>query len=118
MIFVIGILALYCAGTVLLEFIPALFMPDRKAWIKTGLFCNVITNPILNVIMLMLFAMVKSRVIVLISAVLLELMIVLFEAYIYKKNLNKPPKICLIFSFIANLFSVSVGFILNSLFIY
>ena len=50
--YVIGL----CLLTVLLESIPVLFVGDRGAWWRASVICNIITNPPLNMTVLLLSA--------------------------------------------------------------
>ena len=98
--------------TVALESIPALCLPQGKAWWKVSLLCNTLTNPLLNVLLLIGRALISNPVAVALLLLFLEAGAVLVEAYVYKDFLKKAYKACLLFSVIANVFSFTAGSLL------
>ena len=103
-----------CLGaTLLLEAIPLLCTTNKKDWWKASVVCNVITNPVLNlVVMLLNLAMWgMNRLPALIA---LEIVVVLAEAYFYQRMLDKKYWRCLLFSFAANFISFIGGLALLS----
>lgn len=100
---------LACVITMLIEFIPALFVKEKVGWIKTSILCNVVTNPILNLTMLLMFAAHIPEPILLLVGFIGEIVVFRFEGYIYKRVLGKSKKMCLTYSAVANLLSFLIG---------
>ena len=126
-------LALLCGMTCLLEIVPALFMRERKKWIKAGLICNVITNPILNTLLLLHSALYQLPLSISIflgklpfsypyailryaTLLVLELLVIVFEAWVYHKMVGASWKKCLLFALAANALSFTVGLLLEPVF--
>lgn len=104
----IAILMICCGSTILLEAIPILFLTDKKAWWKASVVCNVVTNPLMNTIMLLVFLIADLMIIVIIMLAL-EVVVVFVEAYFYQRMMNKKYLECFMFSFAANVFSFLAG---------
>lgn len=115
MIIVILALAVFCGATILLEAIPCLVVREKRAWWKASVICNMVTNPILNVLLLLLVSMSFPEGVIKTTLMLLELVVVLVEAHFYKRMLNKKFLWCFLFSVVANLISFGVGMLLNSM---
>lgn len=115
MIGVLLLLAFLCGATILLEGIPILFLKNKKTWWKASILCNVVTNPILNVIVLLLPVLLREANWVVGVVFVLEVAVVFFEAWFYRLMLGNTYKACLMFSLIANGISFVVGSILNNL---
>lgn len=105
-------LAIMCAVTILLESVPVLLTGDRKSWWKASVVCNVATNPLLNVVML-LVSVWLSRAFYFPVLIALEVVVVLAEAYLYHRLLNKVMLRCVLFSLIANGISFGAGLVLD-----
>ncbi len=106
------LLAALCLATILLEGIPALFVRDRKAWWRASVICNIVTNPPLNLLVFLLTAYVPADDIMTVLLPGLELIVVLIEAYFYRKMLSSSAPVCFLFSLIANALSWSIGTVL------
>ncbi len=102
-------LLLTCAA----EILPQLFLKERKKWILSGLLCNAITNPLLNVSVLLLYAFVNDIWVLYSIIILLEVVVLFTEAGTYKLMLDRPFKICLSVSAICNSVSFAIGLIWN-----
>lgn len=113
MIIILLMLATMCGATILIEGIPTLPLKDRKAWWKASVICNVVTNPILNVIILLMTTLWPDENWVHQVIILLEIVVVFLEAYFYRRMLNKGYGRCLLFSFIANALSMYAGIMFN-----
>lgn len=113
MIIILLVLATMCGATILIEGIPTLLQKDRKAWWKASVICNVVTNPILNVLILLMTTLWPDQSWVQQMIILLELVVVFLEAYFYHRMLNKGYGRCLLFSFIANVLSMFAGIMFN-----
>ena len=109
MIYLLLTISAYCLATVIFELIPAFFMKDKKEWMKTSVICNVITNPIINTLLLIFISIQMPESFIFGYIIVAEVAVVLFERNIYEKRLNKPRKVCMKFSLIANLMSVLSG---------
>lgn len=113
MIKVLLILALCCVTTILLESIPILFLKNKKAWWKASILGNVVTNPVLNVIVLLLRILLPEDNLVTGVIIVLEIAVVFFEAWFYRLQLSNPYKDCILFSLLANGLSFVLGSALN-----
>ena len=111
-IILLPVLAALCVSTITLESIPVLFVKNKRSWWKASLICNVVTNPILNVVVFLLTAILYPNDVVYPVILVLECAVVLIEAYFYKRMLNSSFTACLMFSLIANLLSFSAGMFL------
>lgn len=118
MIGILILLVLFCIGTILLESIPCLFVREKLAWWRAGIICNVVTNPVLNVTVLLVGALLPQLDIRTPVLLVLEVVVVFLEAYFYKKLLDRPYLHCLLFSCIANLLSFGIGLLFQNLFSY
>lgn len=116
MIGILLILAFFCGATILLESIPVLFVWERKAWWKAGVICNIITNPVLNVVMLLLSAMLPQLDLLVQILLALEILVVFLEAFFYQRMLRKVYWRCFLFSLFANLISFATGLIFKDFF--
>lgn len=99
--------------TCVAEILPQLFLKERKKWILSGLLCNAITNPLLNVTVLILYAFINDIWVLYSIIILLEVVVLFAEAGTYKLMLGKPLKMCLTVSAICNAFSFAIGLIWN-----
>ena len=109
------ILSLFAALvlTCITESLPHLFFKERTKWLVSGLLCNIVTNPLLNVIVLFLYAFVDNVWQVYAIILLLETAVLFTEACLYKLMLDKPYKTCLTVSALCNGISCFIGVILN-----
>jgi len=99
-----GLLAVTCA----LESIPLALMRPARRWLKAGLICNVLTNPLLNCV-LMLAGMFISGAAHRALTVFLELCVVACEALIYRLMLGESRRRCVCVSLVCNLLSYGAG---------
>lgn len=109
MIEALFILAITCGATILLEGIPVLFLKNKRAWWKASVLCNVVTNPALNVIMLLLPPPLHEDGPVACIVALLEVTVVFLEAWFYRLMLENSYKNCFLFSLVANGISFAAG---------
>lgn len=115
MIPLLGYLAGACISTIVLEAIPILLLKEKKDWFQASVICNVATNPVLNVALILLaFYLGWSRLIYGLL-LLMELAVVFLEAWLYRLMLGKPFGKCLIFSACANVFSFGIGLVFDQL---
>lgn len=112
-------LASMCLVTGCVESIPALFQKDKLAWWKASIVCNVVTNPVLNVLVALLTSALDGNMNWITPVfILLEGIVVFLEAWFYQKMLGKDYSKCLIFSGIANMLSYCAGIAINWLFVF
>lgn len=111
LLLVVALLIVLCLATLLLESIPCLFVRGRFAWWKASLICNVVTNPILNLTMFLVMAYMPypDPDLFMPAVYVLEGAVVLTEAWLYKRMLDKTWLGCFCFSLIANAISFCVG---------
>ena len=101
-----------CLLTCIAEMIPLLFLKKRKKWIKTSLLCNVITNPIVNLLFYILANFIESEADIIAVIVVLEIAVILFEAFIFYNVMEESAKKCVIVSIVINTFSFLFGIVL------
>ena len=106
---IVLVLFISCLLTVLIELIPAAFMPERKKWMKTSIFCNVITNPVLNLFMFVVLGTDVYLTYIMAFGIAAEIVVAFSEAYIYKNMIGVSWKKSIKFSFAANSLSFVVG---------
>lgn len=116
MIGILIILAMVLGITIVLESIPSLFTQEKAQWWKASLMCNLATNPLLNVAVLLIGAIFSVDDIRTPIFLVLEVVVVFFEAWIYHRMLQKPYWVCLVFSLCANLLSFGIGVAFQNLF--
>ena len=100
-----------CVYTILLETIPALFVRNTRAWWKASVICNIVTNPILNTLLFLLMPFLSEPEMIFPIIYLLEVVVIILEAFFYQRLLNKPYKRCLLYSLATNLLSFGIGLI-------
>ena len=113
MIALLHLLAVLCGLTILLESIPVLFVRDRKEWWKASVVCNIVTNPIANVMMLLASALLPSRDWDIPFLLALEITIFFLETFFYHRMLSRSYPACFAFSLAANLISFGFGLCLQ-----
>lgn len=117
MIEILLILGLFCGATILLESIPVLFVRSKKTWWKASVICNVVTNPILNTVMLLVAAALPVMDVLILGLFALEIVVVFLEAFFYQRMLGKAYWQCFLFSLIANLISFGTGLMFKDVFL-
>ena len=130
------IFALCCGVTCLIELIPLLFTKKRKQWITASLINNVVTNPIINTLILLEtlfkydfypdifdtwyrnsgFTVNPYYYAHIAFVIILELAVVIFEAWIYHRLVGASWKKCLLISAALNILSFLIGTKLEPLF--
>lgn len=110
MLGILYILAVCCISTILLESLPILFLKNRYAWWKASLVCNLVTNPLLNTIMMLLCYWIEDLQLLGLFLFVLEAAVVLIEGFFYSRILDKRYLPCLGISLIANAMSFLAGF--------
>ncbi len=101
--------------TCIIEMVPHFFLKDKSGWIKSGLICNIVTNPPLNAFLMLLSAFSVNAKLILGITIILELTIVFAEAKLYSIMLSKHFKSCLIISAICNGISYLTGLLLDEI---
>lgn len=108
-----------CTLTILLESVLCLIVRQKLAWWKASVICNIVTNPILNVILMLLASLSVPSLIITAALLVMEVVVVFVEAYFYRCMLNKAYRHCFLFSLIANLLSFGIGtFFEDALFLF
>ncbi len=106
-------LILTCAITCVTEIVPMLFLKDRWGFVKTSLLCNIVTNPVLNVIVAMVLVGTNNYTAYYIVLAILEIFVVFVEGLYYKHFVGIRYKKALLISLVANLCSYVCGTIIN-----
>ncbi len=108
----ISALFLTCA----IEILPHVLFNNKARWIKTSFLCNIVTNPLLNTILL-LFGIVISNTIVLFAiTIILEFIVVYAEARLYSLVLDEHFSKTIKISAICNTLSFLSGIIFDKIF--
>lgn len=115
MVLILGYLIIMCAGTIVLESLPVLFVRRKKAWWKASVLCNLVTNPLLNVLMLLVIAVVPNRAIFMTVLVTLEVCVICVETYFYRCMMKKSWRHCAVYALAANLISFGASIPLTML---
>ena len=110
---------IYCITTVIIELIVLLFFKNKKALFKPLIIANVITNPILNLILPSIYLLcykISNNAIVINSLeygvlILFEVLVVISEAYILRCFTNLKLKVCYKYSIMFNIISFLFSFI-------
>lgn len=111
----IFLLLFVCALTCIFETLTLLFFKDRKDWIKPVLICNVLTNPVLNMIYPFLQELLEGAREYALSVYLLlalEVGVVFLETWLLGFFVEKSYKRRLGVSVAINVASFVVGLIL------
>lgn len=95
-------LTLFIEGIVICGFEP------RRKWLWASIICNIITNPLINLILYPLYGHNLYALVFL----LLELGVVIAECFIYKEIIKCRWKKCLLASLTANAVSCISGIII------
>ncbi len=106
-------LALTCALTCIAEVVPLLFIKNRWSLVRTSLLCNVVTNPVLNVVVAMVLVGTNNYTAYYLVLALLEITVVFVEGLYYRHFVGIEYKKAFLVSLIANVFSYLVGAIVN-----
>lgn len=102
-----------CLFTCIIEIIPLVFVKgDKRKWISTSIICNVITNPIINILMILLSLVIFNNVLLCVLLILSEIAIIVFEAFLYYNIMDASVKKCAIVSTVCNFISFTLGIIL------
>ena len=109
---IIIILLALCISTCVIEIIPLLFLKNKGKWIKTSILCNVVTNPILNMVLAFLTLVIASNLIFIIITVILEIAVVGFETFIYYNAIDEKLRKCIVISLLTNICSFAMGLII------
>ena len=94
--------------------IPFLFLKNCSKWIKASFICNFITNPIINLILALLTLLVTNNVVFILIAIVLEIAVIIFEAYIYHNIMDENMVKCIILSALCNILSFGIGLLLSN----
>ncbi len=99
--------------TLIIETIVALLLKVRnKNDLLNVLIVNYITNPIINILMIIIMCFIKSNIIINSLLFIFELLVVYYEYVFYKKRLIYNKINLLLFSFILNVCSFLSGYVI------
>ncbi len=118
----LGYIVVYLIITILIETLVLLFFKNRKTLFRPLLIANIITNPILNLILPAIYLaiqfvgdfFIRDYIIIvwllqIIILVLFEVLVVFAEAYIIRFFTSLEYKSCVKYSLILNLISFLLG---------
>ena len=94
--------------TLLIEGIVVLGFDPQKKWFGASVVCNIITNPLVNIILSQLYGHRGYALVFL----LLEAGVVIAEAFLYNRLFRHSLGICFVASLIANAVSCIGGIII------
>lgn len=110
MIGILLLLLICVVATIIIEsVIPKFILFKNKTAFRASLICNIITNPILNTILLICGCYISEKTHMLILTILLEIIVVFVEAYIFKTMLEESFVKWFIISFVLNTISFLIG---------
>lgn len=95
-----------------MEWILILLWYARWDYAYYSILCNIITNPMLNLLLYLLIWGLGSEIYIT-ALVILEIIVVFVEAYIYKIICNFTKKEAFILSLILNISSYLIGVIIQ-----
>lgn len=110
---IIKILLKLFIATCIFEIIPLLFFKNRGKRIATSLLCNIVTNPLLNVILFLVSALVPNQAIYIVVLLILELAVVALESFIIYNVMDENVTKCIKVSAICNAFSFLMGLVVT-----
>lgn len=96
--------------TIIVEGIVIFIKYGRKDYVYYSLLCNVLTNPILNLLLCVLVLVLGSEI-YMIALMILEIIVVIVEAYVYKILCHFLDKEALKVSLLLNISSYLIGLI-------
>ena len=102
----------YLILTIILEIILSIVLGLKKKDLIYVVLVNILTNPLLNALNTY-FTITYKNIGYILSLIILEILAFFIEGLIYKKVLSYKKIKPLILSFILNLFSFSIGYIIN-----
>lgn len=106
-------LVLTCCLTCIAEFVPLLFLKNRWSFVRTSILCNIVTNPVLNVVVAMVLVYTNDYTAYYIVLAFLEIAVVFVEGLYYKRFVGIEYKKAVLVSLIANVCSYVAGTIVN-----
>ncbi len=118
----LGYIAIYLISTIIIELVVLLFFKNRKTLFRPLLIANLITNPILNLILPAIYLLVTYLLehvfmafLIVVASVwlVLEIAVVFSEAYIIRFFTALRYKTCFKYALIFNLVSFLAGLIIN-----
>ncbi len=95
--------------TIGIEAIPLLFLKPRKQWVPTGLLCNVLTNPLLNTLRILIYSLYPNEHLLWILTLCMEVLVVLGEGWFYRELVHVSTKKALLVSSLCNCLSFGIG---------
>ncbi len=98
--------------TLLIEAAVVLLLTKNKGFLKGSLICNILTNPLLNLLLVFPLHYFGQTVYV-ICAVTGEICVFVGEAYLYRLFTRAAIKKCVIVSLAANAASLGAGLLFN-----
>ena len=97
--------------TIMVEGIVIFIKYGRRDYAYYSLLCNVLTNPMLNLLLCLLVLVLGSEIYIL-ALIILEIIVVIVEAYVYKILCNFSKKEALKLSLLLNVSSYLIGLIM------
>lgn len=102
--------------TCLIEIVPLFFVKSNKIkWICSSVLCNFITNPLLNILLLLFSLIIVNDIVLYGLLITLEILAIAFEAFLYHNITDNSIKKCVTISAVCNCISFAFGLILENL---
>ncbi|OPZ93854.1 MAG: hypothetical protein BWY74_00973 [Firmicutes bacterium ADurb.Bin419] len=97
--------------TCIFEGIIIFFLFRKREYVYYSFLCNMLTNPVLNLLLIFLYRIFRHNSYY-VGLIILELMFVLVEAYVYTLLCNFKVQKALLLSFLLNGVSYALGTVL------
>ncbi len=98
--------------TIVIESIPLVFFSPRKKYLSVGFLCNILTNPLLNCLRILIYSFYPNPKVLLIFTIVSEVLIILGEGWLYVNILHISPRKGLFISALCNGLSYGLGLLL------
>lgn len=101
--------------TCVLEIFAVLFFKERKRLVGASLVCNVLTNPALNLFLVLMSSVLTASRWYIPTVLICEIAILFFEGWLYTMLTDIKKKKCYAISAAANIFSFTAGLLISAL---
>ena len=99
--------------TCTIEAIVCLFLKNKGKWLGAGLICNIITNPAINIILLIAGIFTEKLWLIYLLGIILEIAVLFAETALYKLILKESFRKCIAVSAMCNTLSFLSGIIIS-----
>lgn len=99
--------------TIVVEDLIMLVLTRSKKWAYYNLLCNLVTNPLINIVAGMVWLVYMDSWQYTVTVAVGELVVFAVEALLYRAMTGEPNKKCFVRSFVTNGLSFLVGLLLQ-----